>query len=200
MKSKPAPAFRHSGAIASERCGGPLSSASPGFTLLELAVVIFIMGLMISIAMPYLGGFRQAALKSQARRLAGRANYMFDEATGHKLVLRLIFDMDNNGYAAAKLDPYAVEPVFAPDTSVSQHPVMMPPDIRIRDVTVEGVGTVNRGVVATNFYPEGYVDATVVHLDDASGDVMTLEFSPLTSQVTIINGDVMPDGMTGMSR
>ena len=76
-----------------------MSSASPGFTLLELAVVIFIMGLMLTLALPYLGGFREAALKSQARRLAGRATYMFDEATGHKLVLRLIFDIDNNGYA-----------------------------------------------------------------------------------------------------
>lgn len=169
---------------------------SPGFTLLELAVVIFIMGLMISLVLPYLGGFREAALKSQARRLAGRATYMYDEATGRKLVLRLIFDLDNNGYAAAKLDPYAVKPVFAPDTSVSAKPVMMPAAIRIRDVTVEGIGTFNRGMVATNFYPEGYVDATVVHLDDASGDVMTLEFSPLTGQVAIISGDVMPPGMT----
>lgn len=171
-------------------------NAAPGFTLLELAVVIFIMGLMLSLAMPYLGGFRQAALRSQARRLAGRASYMFDEATGHKLVLRLIFDLDNNGYAAVELDPYAVKPVFAPDRSMAGRPVMMPPAIRIRDVTIEGIGTVNRGVVATNFYPEGYVDATVVHLEDASGDVMTLELSPLTGQIAIISGDVMPAGMT----
>ena len=170
-------------------------SASPGFTLLELAVVIFIMGLMLTLAMPYLGGFRQAALKSQARRLAGRATYLFEEATGHKLVLRLIFDIDNNGYAVAQLDPYAVKPVFAPDNSMSGHPVMMPSAIRIRDVTVEGIGTLNRGTIATTFYPEGYVDATVVHLEDASGDVMTLELSPLTGQVAIINGDVMPTGM-----
>jgi general secretion pathway protein H len=196
MKSRPGPACRRAGAIARARLGVSWSSASPGFTLLELAVVIFIMGLMLTLAMPYLGGFREAALRSQARRLAGRASYMFDEATGHKLVLRLIFDMDHNGYAAAQLDPYAVQPVFAPDTSLSGRPVMMPAAIRIRDVTIEGIGTVNRGTVATNFYPEGYVDATVVHLDDASGDVMTLEFSPLTGQVAIISGDVMPSGMS----
>ena len=172
-----------------------MHQAAPGFTLLELAVVIFIMGLMISLLMPYLGGFRQVALRSQARRLAGRATYMFDEATGHKLVLRLIFDLDHNGYAAMKLDPYAIQPVFAPDSSIAGRPVFMPAAIRIRDVTIEGIGTVNRGMVATNFYPEGYVDATVVHLDDASGDVMTLEFSPLTGQVAIISGDVMPSGM-----
>jgi prepilin-type N-terminal cleavage/methylation domain-containing protein len=196
MKLRQGPAPRRAKAIV--RLG--VSSASPGFTLLELAVVIFIMGLMLTLALPYLGGFRQAALKSQARRLAGRATYMFDEATGHKLVLRLIFDIDNNGYAAAQLDPYAVKPVFAPDNSMSGHPVMLPAAIRIRDVTVEGIGTFKKGTIATNFYPEGYVDATVVHLEDASGDVMTLEFSPLTGQVAIISGDVMPAGMRTTSK
>ncbi len=88
-----------------------------GFTLIELMVVILIMGLMFTFVMPQIQGFRQAALKSQARRLAGRATYLYDEATGHKLVLRLIFDMDNNGYATAQLDPYAVKPVFAPDNT-----------------------------------------------------------------------------------
>ena len=171
-------------------------AASPGFTLLELAIVIFIMGLMLTLTMPYLGGFRRAQLRSQARRLAGRATYMFDEAAGHKLVLRLIFDIDNNGYAVAKLDPYSIKPVFAPDRTPSSRPVQMPSAIRIRDVTVEGIGTVSRGVIACNFYPEGYVDATVVHLEDASGDVMTLEFVPLTGQVAVIEGDVMPTGMS----
>ena len=171
-------------------------AGAPGFTLLELAIVIFIMGLMLTLTMPYLGGFRRAQLRSQARRLAGRATYMFDQAAGHKLVLRLIFDIDNNGYAVARLDPYSIKPVFAPDRTPSSRPVQMPSAIRIRDVTVEGIGTVNRGVIACNFYPEGYVDATVVHLEDSSGDVMTLKFVPLTGQVAVIDGDVMPTGMS----
>ena len=179
----------------STRDASRFSLASPGFTLLELAIVIFIMGLMLTLTMPYIGGFRRAQLRSQARRLAGRATYMFDQAAGHKLVLRLIFDIDNRGYAVARLDPYSVKPVFAPDRTPSSRPVQMPSAVRIRDVTVEGIGTVNRGIIACNFYPEGYVDATVVHLEDSSGDVMTLEFSPLTGQVAVIEGDVMPTGM-----
>src|SRR5258708_22661516 len=102
-----------------------IRAASPGFTLLELAIVIFIMGLMLSLTMPYLGGFRRAALRSQARRLAGRATFLFDEASGHNLVLRLIFDLDNNGYAVARLDPYSIQPVFAPDRTPSSHPLVM---------------------------------------------------------------------------
>lgn len=169
-----------------------LRNSPPGFTLLELAVVLFIMGLMLTLAVPYLGGFRQAALRSQARRLAGRATYLFDEAAGHKLVMRLIFDLDNNGYMVASLDPYAPKPIFVADTSMGGQPVMMPDAIRIRDVTVEGVGTVGRGTVTTQFYPEGYVDATVVHLQDTSGHVMTLAFAPLTGRVAVIDGDVSP--------
>src|SRR5260370_5291346 len=78
-------------------------AASPGFTLLELAIVIFIMGLMLTLTMPYLGGFRRAQLRSQARRLSGRATYLFDQAAGHKLALRLIFDLHNNGYPSTQL-------------------------------------------------------------------------------------------------
>src|SRR5260370_5526767 len=165
---------------------------SPGFTLLELAIVIFIMGLMLTLTMPYLGGFRRAQLRSQARRLAGRATYMFDQAAGHKLVLRLIFDIDINGYAVARLDPYSIKPVFAPDHTPSSRPVQMPSAIRIRDVTVEGIGTVNRGAVTCHFYPHRYVDDTVVHLEDASGDVMPLQFPPLPPPVPSIDGAVFP--------
>jgi prepilin-type N-terminal cleavage/methylation domain-containing protein len=171
-----------------------------GFTLLELAIVMFIMGLMLSLVMPYLGGFRYAKLKSETRRLAGRASYLFDEASGQKVMLRLVFDIDHDGYWVARYDPYSPhptdkEPVFTQDKGPGAQPVLLPPDIRIRDVTVEGVGTTNEGQAFCQFYPEGYVDATVVHLIDASGNVMTLALNPLTGQVEIAAGDVEPDKM-----
>jgi general secretion pathway protein H len=161
-----------------------------GFTLLEISVVLFIMGLMLTIAMPYLGGFRTAKLRSEARRLAGRATYLFDEASGNRVVLRLMFDLDHGRYAVARLDPYALNPTFMADNSPGATAVVLPPDIRIRDVSVEGVGTLARGHAECQFYPQGYVDATVVHLQDASGHVMTLAFAPLTGRVNIATGDV----------
>ncbi|HUA34277.1 MAG TPA: prepilin-type N-terminal cleavage/methylation domain-containing protein [Candidatus Binataceae bacterium] len=178
----------------------PSSRGAPGFTLLEIAVVLFIMGLMITLALPYLGGFRYAKLKSESRRLAGRATFLFDKAAGQKVILRLVFDIDRNGYYVTKLDPYAVTPVnvepsFTPDHSPGSMPVLLPADVRIRDVSVEGIGSANRGIAFCQFYPEGYVDATVVHLMDASGNVMTLAFNPLTGLVGIADGDVEPDRM-----
>src|SRR5258708_38931774 len=71
---------------------------SRGFTLLELAVVMFIMGLVMLIAMPYFGGLHRTQLKSEARRLAGRSNYLYEEAGAQKVLLRLTFDLDRNRY------------------------------------------------------------------------------------------------------
>ncbi len=191
---------------------GSWRARAGGFTLLELAIVMFIMGLMLAIVFPYLGGYRNALLKSESRRLAGRATYLYDLAAAQKVVYQLVFDIDANGYWVARLDPYAVQPsaaqsngmqtaalgpTFVPDNGPGKAPIMLGAAVRIRDVSVEGVGTLTRGHIACQFYPEGYVDATVVHLVDASGGVMTLEFIPLTGQVLIGNGDLTTANFLG---
>jgi general secretion pathway protein H len=162
--------------------------AAPGFTLLELAIVIFIMGLVITLLMPYLGGLRGAQLKSQARQLAAHAHYLYDEAGAQKVVLRLNFDLDNNSYYVTRLDPFAAKPVFLPDRGLAGARVRMPPGIRIVDVTVQGIGTARRGTVSSQFYPGGYADATVIHLGDEAGDVFTMSIDPFSGHVEVVRG------------
>jgi prepilin-type N-terminal cleavage/methylation domain-containing protein len=162
-----------------------------GFTLLELAIVIFIMALMFTLVLPYTGGYRKAKLKSEARRLAGRASYLYDEASAQKVFLRLVFDLDHQVYGVMRMDPYAMPtPSYGPDRGSAGAPVTMPPSIAIRDVTVGDLGTFNTGKVATQFYPEGYVDATLIHMMDLSGHVMTLALNPVTGRVIIKEGDL----------
>ncbi len=172
--------------------GQALAGGAPGFTLLEIAVVIFIMGLVMTLAIPYLGGFHGAQLKSEARRLAGRANYLYDEAATEKVIYRMIFDLDHNGYYVTRLDPYGTNPQFIPYAGPWGDMVMMPPGIQLRDVSVEGIGAAKVGAISCQFYPEGYVDATVIHMISDSGEVMTLSFNPLTGNVAIVNGDLPP--------
>lgn len=172
----------------------------PGFTLLEIAVVIFIMALIMTIAIPYFGGLRSAELRSQARRLAGRANYLYDESAAQKVVLRLTFDLDTNSYFVSRLDPYAAKPAFAPEHGPAGGRFVLPPGIHIRDVSVQGIGTLRRGAVSSFFYPQGYVDATVVHLADDAGEVLTIGIDPLTGHVAIENGDLSPRQALAMAQ
>jgi prepilin-type N-terminal cleavage/methylation domain-containing protein len=170
-----------------------------GFTLIEIVVVLFLIALMTLTIMPSVRTFHVSRLKHEARRLAGRATFLYDQAAANKLVLRLTFDFNAQGYSVSRLDPHSPQPVFTPDLENGAAPVMMPPDVRIRDVTVEGGGTINRGTVNCNFYPEGYVDATVVHLVDPGGTVFTLSFQPLTGRVLIARGDLTPQAAQARS-
>jgi general secretion pathway protein H len=168
------------------------SRSAPGFTLLEIAIVLFIMGLMMAIAIPYFGGITSARLKAQARMLAGRMNFLYDEATEKKLVLRLTFDIDHNGYSVSRLDPYQPMAVFAPDNDPLMGAVTLPNDVRIRDVTIGGLGTFTAGHPSCLFYPSGWADAAVIHLISRQGAVFTLVVNPLTGEVSIVPGDAGP--------
>ncbi len=163
-----------------------------GFTLLELAVVMFLMGLIMMIALPYFGSLKPAQMRSESRRLASRANYLYQEAGAQKVLIRLTFDLDHNGYFVTRLDPFALRPVFMPEGGPAGVRVLMPVGIRIRDVWVEGIGAVKRGQISTQFYPSGYVDATVLHLADDHGEVFTIAFDPFTGHVSISNRDLAP--------
>lgn len=170
-----------------------------GFTLIEIAVVLFLIALMTMAIVPSVKTFHVSRLKHEARRLAGRATFLYDQAAANKLVLRLTFNFDNQSYFVTRLDPHSPQPVFTADMEAGAAPVALPADVRIRDVTVENRGTVNRGTVSCNFYPEGYVDATVVHLIDPAGTVFTLSFQPLTGRVMIARGDLTPKAAQAQS-
>ena len=49
-------------------------------------------------------------------------------------------------------------------------------------------------------YPEGYVDATVIHMITVSGEILTLNFNPLTGNVGIVSGDVPPATALAMTQ
>jgi len=170
----------------------PLVRLERGFTLLELAVVMFLIGLVLTIAMPYFGSVQSSQMRSEARRLASRANYLYQEAGAQKLLLRLTFDFNYNGYFVTRMDPFAERPQFLPETGPAGVRVIMPVGIRIRDVTVEGLGTFAKGMASAQFYPGGYVDATMIHLADEKGEVYTLAIDPFSGHVSIVNGDVSP--------
>ena len=163
-----------------------------GFTLIEISVVLFLIALMALLVVPSMAGLHVSRLKHESRRLAGRAMFLYDQAAANKMVLRLTFDLDAQSYSVTRMDPHSSVPAFVPDLEEGAAPVTLPADVKLRDVSVEGTGTVSKGTVSCNFYPEGYVDATVVHLVDPAGTVFTLSFQPLTGRVSIVRGDLTP--------
>lgn len=169
-----------------------IREAEHGFTLLELAVVLLIIGLIMAIAMPRFGAFQGAELKSESRRLAARSHYLYEEAGAQKVLLRLNLDLNHGSYFVTRLDPFSINPAFTPEKGPAGGVVRLPADLRVRDVWVEGAGLFRTGMVVCEFYPSGTADAAVIHLVDRNGDVMTVGIDPFNGDASIVRGDLEP--------
>ena len=82
------------------------AARSRGFTLIELALVLVIVGILLSFVAPRLTALGQARREADARRLAALLGYLHDEATLRGRTFRLRVDLDEARYeVAAAHDP-----------------------------------------------------------------------------------------------
>jgi len=161
-----------------------------GFTLLELSLVLFIIGLLVTVLVPRLGDLSGSRLEASARRLASLARYLNGEAAFHGQLYRLNYDLDKRAYWVSVLASQQNTPEFIVETSLLARPVQLPPSITFADVHVLSGSRVSTGQVYTHFYPQGYTDPTTIHLRDQYSRVMTVTIPPLPAEVGVAEGYV----------
>ncbi len=182
------PILRFSGSSACPAPGSRPPAPSPGFTLLELSLVLFLIGLLVIVIMPRLGDLGGTRLESSARRLAVLARYLNGEAAFNSQLYRLNYDLDKRIYWVSILAANRDITEFIPDASPLARPVQLPVGITFVDVHVPSAGRVSTGQVYTRFYPQGYTDPTVIHLRDQHSRVVTVTIPPLPAEVRIYEG------------
>jgi prepilin-type N-terminal cleavage/methylation domain-containing protein len=141
---------------ARSRCGG--------FTLIELAVVLILIGIVLSIVIPRYGGFlTRGTLRSELRRLAAVVRYLSDEASRSGRTYYLNFDIRKGTYwvtvdagtsRAAEVDSHL--------TRIRQ----LPENVRFKDVMVYGTGKKSTGRQRIAFFPGGENEEAIVHSSD----------------------------------
>jgi prepilin-type N-terminal cleavage/methylation domain-containing protein len=157
-----------------------------GFTLIELTVVILIIVIISSIAIPRLRDVAAVELTASTRRLANATRYLYEEAALRGSIYALAFDLDEQDYYVARLDRASGE--FVEDDSLLSRRVTMPDGVRIADVVLPGVGKLTQGTVPAYFYPEGYADRAVIHLVDHRNNAYTLAIDPVRGRSDIADG------------
>jgi general secretion pathway protein H len=168
-------------------------TASSGFTLLELAVVLLILGIAVSFLAPRWRDPETVALQSAANRIATTARYLYDEAAYERLPMRLNLDLDHQTYFVTVLGGDPDDPEFVPVDSALAKPTALPDAVGFRDVVLPAVGTVTEGLVFAQFSPEGWADPLVVHLRGRSGGEATMAIEPLTGRTRVADRYVVLD-------
>jgi prepilin-type N-terminal cleavage/methylation domain-containing protein len=160
---------------------------SKGFTLIELAVVVAILGVMIALVAPRFADIGNANLKRSARHLTGMVRFLRDESQAKKTVYRLRFDVQAGHYwaeAVAVTSDNTVE--FRRATSVIGGEGSLSGQTTFRDITA-GSHPDDPYIL---FTPDGWVEHALIHLRDSEERDFTLIVNPLMGNTELRDGYV----------
>ena len=162
------------------------ASNNAGFTLIELAMVILVIGIVSAIAMPRFGGLLE---RQQMRRtinaIRGYARYLQAYAALDKCVYVLMFDLDQQVLSTA-----SVPALECPGQTRRLPDYVVPSTVRILDVVTPENEKFGEGQVPTLFFPNGFVQPSVIHLGGIGIEPVTLMIEPLTGRIQVFDGYV----------
>jgi len=159
-------------------------SRQAGFTLIELAMVILLLGLFAGLSMPALLNFGQDDLRASARRLSGAVKYLYNEAALTGREHRLVFNLAEGSYLGQEVDEKGELKALA-GTGGSHR---LQGNARFRDIYQPRQGTVSSGEVTCALLPGGWLEETIIHLAMPDGENLTLRLMPLTGTTEVYEG------------
>lgn len=136
-----------------------------GFTLIEIGLVLLIIGTIVALVVPRFRDQSLAELQAQTRKLAATFRFLREEAILNGRVYRLNIDLDQQRYFVTEAD--VNEEFVATTSGVLGRDVILPSTVQIADVdTPLSGGKLYEGVALAHFFPDGFVEPTVVHLQN----------------------------------
>jgi prepilin-type N-terminal cleavage/methylation domain-containing protein len=167
---------------------GQVLERQGGFTLIEIGVVLLVLGIVLGIVVPRFRDNSHAELVAASRKLALTFRFLRHEAILNGRTYRLNYDIDQQRYWVTSADEIDGGGTFEREEGLLARDIAFTPPIGISDVVLPLVaGKLQEGFAYTHFYPDGYVDLTVVHLDNGR-EAYTLRVDPLTGRVHVSPG------------
>lgn len=190
-----------------------------GFTLIEILVVIGLMALVTSLALPSLMSFFKVSLATSGREVATviRETYNASVITGR--MYRVVYDLKTNTYWAesgpttllldtpesreeeqrrrrflspselAKLE--AKDSGFSLDKAITRKKKSLPDGVSIVSIqTDQSKEPIVEGEALTHFFPHGLTERTLIVLKDLSSNYLTLAVQPLLGKTDLFERQV----------
>ncbi len=155
-----------------------------GFTLIEVAVVLFLVTALFLLVVPAFRALGDLEIKSSSRRLVLLVRYLYNEAVFKNATYRLVFDVDGGRYWVERLEGNEFRP--------SADPVLrrrkLPDGVHFKDVVTSRSLRTSALVEREEFiscFPTGFCEPAIIYLQDDDGRVYTLETIPYTGAVRV---------------
>lgn len=160
-----------------------------GFTLLELIIVIFLIGLFLVISVPALrDNLLNDSLRSAGRKLIGYIGGVRELVIRQQKPYIIYIDLEENRLWYLPEDEQGIDKDAPPEKVRLQ----LPSDVELRDIWVRSSGNITSGVYELWLSSQGYVDNTVIRLEDGDGETLSLVLQPFLPQIEAREGYYEP--------
>jgi prepilin-type N-terminal cleavage/methylation domain-containing protein len=156
-----------------------------GFTLIELSITLFLVGILFFITMPKLGNFLfQTDLNTAVRSLKSAVNILRSKSISSHKFTTLHLDLDQNLYWGA----YAIQEDRGENPEAKRVLVLprrLPEGIRFLDAANINTPKKSLGLLSSTFNPKGALEETIIHLADKDKNVVTVIVNAYTGRFSI---------------
>ena len=163
-----------------------------GFTLIELIVVMVLIGVTMAFALPHLSSFVFSdPLKLATRKLTLLVTQTSRLAVRTSRPYQLKYDSSTRGFEVLAVDEKETERENAVNDESNHLPTLQLPDsVLLKDISFAAAEEKISGSFSLRFSEKGYLEPCLIHLQNQSGDEMTLKLSPFVGHVTLHQGYV----------
>ncbi len=177
------------------RTGYNRKNESEGFTLFELVIVLFIVGLFLGlVSVPIEGVLAGGDLGRAARMIMSEVSRLRGEAAYTRKPQALILNITENSFYPyepkdeKKLEDLLKEKGQLTTEKLTTEKQELPPGVTIEDVVVLSRGKDQEGEAFIRFFSNGCVEHALIHLRNNADEARTLEINPVTGWVRIHEG------------
>lgn len=159
-------------------------SVRAGFTLAELAVVLVLIGVVLSVVLPRFGGLQdEERLRTATRRLTGLALEAHSQAVTEARPFFLCLDLDLSRSWLSTVRPGPIG-----DAGRESRIFSLPRGVVIQDSIHSSRGLVKAGRVSFAYWPQGGSEPGAIHVQNADKERMTIFLRPYLGRTEIASG------------
>ncbi len=154
-----------------------------GFTLIELMVVMLLITIVLAVTIPRLdSSVVQDPRKRLTRWMVNTAKALRTMAVEKQQVQALVIDLDEHRMWTidAQMDEEAV-------AAAAEKGFALPNSIVLADVEFPNRDRISSGTAAIQFYPSGYADQALVHVEYDETIRFSYKFEPLLPKVKLLD-------------